>query len=249
MSSFASGEPASPMTSRIGPVRSTRPSERRVTESQTSRTTGHLVGDDEDGDAELVADAADELEDLARGGRVERGGRLVAQQNRGVRGERAGDADALLLPARELRGVIFAALGEADELEQLVDARGDVRGLGAGDLQRVRDVLLGRARIEQVDVLRDHADLTPGPRKCGALGAAHVDTAHLDRPRSGAVEPREATDERRLAGTRAADDPVDLTRRDRQVHGIQRRHRAGENFADLRQFDHVNSRSGGVPSP
>ena len=55
---------------------------------------------------------------------VDRAERLVHQQHRRVGGERAGDADALALPAGELRRVAVAVRAgfEADELEQLVDA-------------------------------------------------------------------------------------------------------------------------------
>ena len=56
--------------------------------------------------------------------RVERAERLVHQQHRRVGGERAREADALALAARELRRVALGVgLLEPDELEQLGDAR------------------------------------------------------------------------------------------------------------------------------
>ena len=78
----------------------------------------HLVGDEQDGQAELAVDAREQVEDRAGGFRVERGGRLVGEQHLGLGGERAGDADALLLAAGEFGRVAVALVGEADEVEQ-----------------------------------------------------------------------------------------------------------------------------------
>lgn len=40
----------------------------------------HLVGDNKDGDPQLLINAGEEIQDLAGGHGVERGGRLVAKQ-------------------------------------------------------------------------------------------------------------------------------------------------------------------------
>ena len=71
----------------------------------------HLVGDDDDGDAQAVAHVADEIEDGAGGVRVQCAGGLVAQEDGGLVGQGAGDADPLLLAARELGGVGGSAVG------------------------------------------------------------------------------------------------------------------------------------------
>ena len=49
--------------------------------------------------------------------RVERGERLVHQQDRRVDGERADEADALLHAAGELIGIVLLEAGEADQVE------------------------------------------------------------------------------------------------------------------------------------
>ena len=66
------------------------------------------------------------------GDRVERAERLVHQHHRRVGGERAGEPDALALAARELRRVAVAVVagGQADEVEQLVDALARSRAFG-----------------------------------------------------------------------------------------------------------------------
>jgi hypothetical protein len=83
------------------------------------------VRDHNHGDAELFVDGLEQFQDRARRLRVERARCLVAEQDLGVVGEGARDGDALLLAARELRGVALRAVAEADELEE----RGDLRFL------------------------------------------------------------------------------------------------------------------------
>ena len=53
---------------------------------------------------------------------VERAERFVEQQCAGVVHQRAGQRDALLLAAGELRGLALGEVGEPHDLEQLVDA-------------------------------------------------------------------------------------------------------------------------------
>ena len=65
-----------------------------------------LVGDDHDGDAALGAQAREHLHHLVAGRGVEVAGRLVGQQQRRLVDQRAGDGHALLLPARELVGMV-----------------------------------------------------------------------------------------------------------------------------------------------
>ena len=61
-----------------------------------------VVGDEEDRDPELLADAQHEVLEVAPGLRVDGGEWLVHQQDRWLVGERARDRDALLHPTREL---------------------------------------------------------------------------------------------------------------------------------------------------
>ena len=60
---------------------------------------GHVVGDEEVGEAELVAEVGEEVEDLRLDGDVEGGGGFVADDEAWVECECAGDADALSLAA------------------------------------------------------------------------------------------------------------------------------------------------------
>ena len=74
------------------------------------------------GDPELALDRPDLLAQDDPDLGVERGQRLVEEQDLGLDGERPGERDALLLAARHLpREAVGAAL-EVDQLEQLADA-------------------------------------------------------------------------------------------------------------------------------
>ena len=93
---------------------------------------GHLahdaevVGDQQHGHAELALQLLQQLEDLRLDGDVERGGRLVGDQQVGLVGERHGDHDALALAARELMRIgaePLLGIVEADLAQQLEHAR------------------------------------------------------------------------------------------------------------------------------
>ena len=83
-----------------------------------------VVGDEQVGQAELLLEVVEQVQDLALDRHVERRDGLVADDELGVEGERPGDADALALAARELvRVAVDVALVEADLAEQLPDQR------------------------------------------------------------------------------------------------------------------------------
>ena len=89
----------------------------------------HLMRDQDDRDAERFIELPQQPEDGFGGLRVERRGRLVAQQHIGVVGKRPCDGNALLLSAGELLGIRLRLVPDADQLEQPVHL--------------VRDLLLG----------------------------------------------------------------------------------------------------------
>ena len=64
-------------------------------------------------------------------GAVEVSGGLVSEQQRRIVGERAGDGDALLLAARELRRIVMAALGRVPPRRAAPCARGARRAAPA----------------------------------------------------------------------------------------------------------------------
>ena len=120
----------------------------------------HVVGDDDDGD--LLAEGLHELLDLVGGDGVEGGAGFVHQEDFGLGGDGAGDAEALLLAAGEGEG------GGVQAVLDFVPQAGGFEGAFGGffedgafadavDAQRVDDVFedgLG----EGVGFLEDHAD-------------------------------------------------------------------------------------------
>ena len=65
---------------------------------------------------------------------------------------------ALLLPAGQLAGVASDLVGEAHQLQDFLHPGADVALGDARDLQRVRHVSEHRAGVEEVELLKDHAD-------------------------------------------------------------------------------------------
>ncbi|MPM25386.1 hypothetical protein SDC9_71877 [bioreactor metagenome] len=171
------------------------------------------VRDGDDGAA--LAHRVQAVLDVALGLGVERRGRLVEQQDRRVLQQRAGDADALLLAARELQPALahrrLVALGQAHH--EVMDFRGsggrDDLGLG-GAGAAIGDVVADRI-VEQHGVLRHHAD-----RVVQALlgDVAEVLPVDPDRAAGDVVEAEEKPPDRRLARARGAD----------QCHALPRRH-------------------------
>ena len=72
---------------------------------------GHVVRDDDDGLADLRLDAPELAVQLGARDGIERAERLVHQQDRRIGGERARDADALALAARELAAPARSRIG------------------------------------------------------------------------------------------------------------------------------------------
>lgn len=119
----------------------------------------HLMGDEHDGDAEVAVDLAQEIEHRACCLRVERAGRLVAEQDRGFAGERPCNADALLLPAGKLARIFLRMFRQADAGEQRGDALGDLDpAVVTGQLQRIGDIAGDGAGAQEIEMLEDHAD-------------------------------------------------------------------------------------------
>jgi hypothetical protein len=109
-----------------------------------------------------------QIEDLAARPRVQVACRLVGEEDRRAGHERARDRDALLLAARELRRPMRAAVGEARLLEQLLEPT-RLRLL-AGNRERQHDVLLGAQHRQQVEELKDEADVLSSQARERAVG-------------------------------------------------------------------------------
>ena len=160
-------------------------------------------------------------EPLARG--VERRGRLVEDQDARILQEHPGDREPLLLasghPVATLADDGVVAVGEVDD--PLVDER-RTRGrleLSVGGVRAGVEEVLADGRVEQVRLLRDHADHL-GERSERDL----ADVTPVDRHRASGhvVEPRHEIGDRRLAGPARADDRGELPGLDLERYVLER---------------------------
>ncbi len=102
-------------------------------------------------------DALQQLEDVAAVGGIQVARRLVGEQDRRVVGERAGERDALLLAAGQLRRIVMPAIGQADLVQQPARA---AAASGAPAISiGTEHVLVGGQRRNQVKELEHEADL------------------------------------------------------------------------------------------
>ena len=114
---------------------------------------------EEHGQAEVVDQAGDGREDLLGRRRVEGGGGLVEDQHAGVGGQHRPDGDALLLAAGEGAEVARAQVGDAEQVERLLDPAAHRLRSGAELLHAVRELLLDRVGDEPGErVLTDVPD-------------------------------------------------------------------------------------------
>ena len=87
----------------------------------------HGVRDEEIGEAEIALELGEEVDDLGADADVEGGDGFVGDDEFGVQGEGAGDADALALSAGELVGVaVEGGFVEPDSAEEFGDAVAEV---------------------------------------------------------------------------------------------------------------------------
>jgi hypothetical protein len=180
---------------------------------------GEIVADEEVGDAEVTLQVHEQVEDLALHGDVEGRDGLVADDELWLQGQGPGDADALLLPARE-RGRPLVPEGRVDAhpRQQLVGAAAllgvvveavdgprlghDVAGAEAWVKCR------GRVLVDELDVPAHAPQLRTTERE-------EVDATEDRRAGVRLDEPKQEARGRRLARPRAAHQAV----RPARLHG------------------------------
>jgi hypothetical protein len=169
----------------------------------------HVVRDDHD--RVVALELVHQLLDLLRRDRVEGGGGFVEKQHLGLDRNRAGDAESLLLSAREREGVLPEAVldlvPERRALQRALDALVQVL-LEAEHARRPGDVVVDRLR-ERVRLLEDHSDPPADLDRLDPV-AVDVDPVVEDAPavpeaRDRVVHAVETANERALAAARGAD--------------------------------------------
>ena len=123
-----------------------------------ARGERRVVGDQHQRGAALRVAGEQQIDDLLAGGLVEIAGRLVGDQDRRIGRQRAGQRDALLLAAGQLRRIVRAAVRPSPTAASS-RARALERVGGAGQFQRHRDVFQRRHGRDQVEGLEHDADI------------------------------------------------------------------------------------------
>src|SRR5262245_52753888 len=117
-----------------------------------------LVGHDDDGDA-ITVQVLEQGHDLHAGPRVEGASGLVGQDEYGLIDEGAGDGDALLLTAGELSGVMMLAIRQPDRRQLCLGALPSIARCRPGVEERQLDVLERGRPGQEIERLKDEADL------------------------------------------------------------------------------------------
>src|SRR5690606_35967056 len=132
---------------------------------------------------------------------------LVGEEHGGMAGESAGDGDALLLTAGELRGQVLGAVAHADLLESFEDAFLALGGRHAAVGERQLDVLVNGEVADEIEGLENETDLAVAD--AGTLGereALHGATVEEVGALGGRVEQAENGEEGGLAAAGWAGD-------------------------------------------
>src|SRR5262249_34796218 len=192
-----------------------------------------VMGDKDDGRTEALLEVGHETEDLRLDGDVERGGRLIRNQELGAAGQRNRDHHALAHAAGQLMRVLARAptrLGDADKAEHLHHTL--VHLLAVKSLmqpQRLSDLAAdGEDWIEACHrLLEDHADVVAAALAHGGFAKLEeVSALKTDRARNTAGrlrhQPQNGICGDRLSATALADDRDRLTSLHRERDAVDR---------------------------
>ena len=175
---------------------------------------------DDDGHAQVVDQSSHRRENVFGRGRVERRGRLVEHEHSRLRGEHRADRDPLLLAAREVAQRTRAQVGDAEQVEGLLDPLAHHVGRQAQLLHRVGELLFDGVGDEARERILSHVpdDLGHVPGLVLSRVTA-VDRDATYKMASGEVgdESVDRAEQRRLARSCRTDDEAELALVDRQI--------------------------------
>src|SRR2546422_7190848 len=198
---------------------SSGPAQRSVLETiriGSESWNGGVVARDDEGRMERCAGELERGEDRGGSFRIERGRRLVREDDLGTVRERAGDRDPLSLADRDLVRVARGESAQAEHRQEVRDA--SVRG-PSGESQGQRDILLHGQIVDQVVGLEHESDVVEADlRERRFLEAADLAAAQEYGAFRRDVESAEDREERGLAASVRAPDEDRLARLPLQVH-------------------------------
>src|SRR6185437_15336429 len=159
---------------------------------------------------------------------------FVGKNELGMIDERAGDGDALLFAAGELRRKMSESFAQTDAAEGF---RGFVFVRGAVKILCEHDVFNRGEIRDKMKLLKDKADfLRTKAREARFVEAAHVDTVDDGAAVRGCIEATKNIDERSLTGTRRPHDGDPFAGFDAEGDTIERAD-VVESFSQVGDFD------------
>ncbi|KAI7260462.1 hypothetical protein KC345_g10060 [Hortaea werneckii] len=243
---------AVPTTMRVNGIRATtssRNGNERITFTMLFSTSDRYLGADVPDDIQLMGnddysytqhliDMAEHIQNICRGARIKRGGRLVAQQQLRIVRQRPGNRYPLALPAAEPGRILVRFVRQPDKLQTLQHPLHPPGMRHPGKLQRNRHVPANRGIAYKIELLKDHAHSLPLlpqhliGKLCKQLAV------YSNRSFVGPFQQIDQPQQRGLAGTACPDDPVNGACLHLKRHIIHRREAAVlqiEAFANLAQ--------------
>ena len=163
--------------------------------------------------------------------RVERGGRLVEEQQLGLHRQGAGNRDPLLLPPGQLPRVCLTSVPQSDTIEQHVCLRRHLVAGSAENVDRGFDDVLEHGHVrKQVEALEHHAGIQSRP--CRLAGLHLVKPAitfrvadqlliHVQAARINLLEVIDAAQEGRLPGSGRSDEAGHRATLDAEVDALE----------------------------
>jgi hypothetical protein len=208
-----------------------------------------VVGDHQDRRAAVVRHLSEQLHHASAAHAVERGGRLVRQDQRRLVRQGSGDGHALLLAAAEHLGVRVLPARDVQVLEQLTSALSAVAL--ATELARDLHVLPRREERREVRLLEHEAEVTPAQRgQVRERNAVLHDEAppEIHLPRVGGRDEAQGLDERGLARPAGPEQRGHRPAGDRQADVVQRLHGGRARPVGLAQLHRADGVFHGQPS-
>ena len=140
------------------------------------------MGDQDDGQSQIAVQLVEQRQDFVRRLGIQGAGRLVAQQDAGFAGQGPGDTNSLLLSAGQLCGMLFRMVREAQLLQQVRHTPVDLRLCTALQPQREGYILCDSFCVQQIEMLKNHADPPPRGAQLGRRETGHLTPADSHPP-------------------------------------------------------------------
>ena len=181
-----------------------------------------VVRGEDEGEAEAAIEVAHEVDELGGVARVEIGGGLVGEDERGAMDDGASDGDALALAAGEEIGAMMGAGGEADVFESFGDAAAAFERWRSLNEKRVLDIFGGGEDGDEIEGLKDEADLFAAEQ--GGFGrgeAGGVDAFNQDAAGGGLVDAADEVEEGGFAAAAGAGDGEKIAAMDGEREAVE----------------------------